>query len=167
MRRITGRGVNRGMAAVLLVPLGAAAGAAAYLLSAHFHSAQPVAITLAGCRGFEPARIEIPRALLGNGTGITPPISFGPIDLPGAGGTLTLRFRSAGEPESRGGGVVRIGDTIELPRTFGEERLVPDRIDLRCRDGELKTVRYRRDRTVHEFGVGHRVQGGYLEKEGR
>ncbi|WP_158044221.1 hypothetical protein [Skermanella pratensis] len=168
MRRITGRGLNRGMAAALLVPLGAVTGTAGYFLSAHLHSAQPVAITLAGCRGFGIANLEIPLELLREGVG-TPPVSFGPIDLPGAGGAVTLRFRAAGVPESRGIGavVVRIGNVVELPRTFGEEGLVPQQIDLRCRDGELTTVRYRRDRAVHEFSVGLRTEGSYLERENR
>ncbi|UEM04918.1 hypothetical protein JL101_005635 [Skermanella rosea] len=164
MRRITGRGMNRGMAAALLVPLGAAAGTAAYFLSAHLHSAHPVAVTLAGCLGFGTANVEIPLELLGDEAG-TPPVSFGPIDLPGAGGAVTLRFRSAGMPGSHGAGVVRIGDVVELPRTFGEAGLVPHRIDLRCRDGELRTVRYRRDHAVHEFSVAVRTEGSYLEKE--
>ena len=164
MRRITGRGMNRGMAAALLVPLGAAAGTAAYFLSAHLHSAQPVAVTLAGCRGFGTANLEIPLELLGEGDH-TPPVSFGPIDLPGAGGALTLRFRSAGMPGGHGAGVVRIGDVVYLPRTFGHTGLVPHRIDLRCHEGELRTVRYRREHAVHEFSVVARTDRDYLEKE--
>ncbi|UEM22248.1 hypothetical protein JL100_005715 [Skermanella mucosa] len=156
--------MSRGMAAALLVTLGAVTGTAAYFLSAYLHSAQPVAVTLAGCRGFGTANVEIPLELLEEGDR-APPVSFGPIDLPGAGGAVTLRFRSAGVADGQGAGVVRIGDVLELPRTFGEAGLVPHRIDLRCRDGKLKTVRYRRDRAVHEFSVVARIEGSYLEKE--
>jgi hypothetical protein len=109
---------------------------------------------LAGCRGFDAASVILPLELLRNGAD-APPISFGPIDLPGAGGSLRLRFRS--DVPSDGMRVIRVGDTVELPLTFGDDQTVPERIDLRCQQGELTMVRYRRADAVHEFAVSRRA----------
>jgi hypothetical protein len=151
-------GKRRFSAAFCVAGLGLAAGAAAYLISFHMTAPSTVPITLAGCLGFGVATVEIPLESLHAGTSAVP-ISFGPIELPGAGGAIRLHFHPAASPSGVGGRdggreeVFRSGDMVILPLTFGHDRTLPDRIDLKCLNGELTSIRYRHEDHSQTFRV--------------
>ncbi len=143
---------------VCVAGLGLVAGAVAYFVSFHLTAPRTVPITLAGCLGFGMATVEIPLESLHAGTSAVP-ISFGPIDLAGAGGPVRLHFHPAASPSGasgRDGGrdeVFRSGDMVLLPLTFGTARTLPDRIDLKCLNGELTSIRYRHGDDSQTFRV--------------
>jgi hypothetical protein len=151
-------GKRRFSATFCVAGLGLTAGAAAYLVSFHLTAPRTVPITLAGCLGFGVATVEIPLESLHAGASAVP-ISFGPIELPGAGGPIRLHFHPAGSPSGatdRDGGrdeVFRSGDMVILPLTFGHDRTLPDRIDLKCLNGELAAIRYRHEDDSQTFRV--------------
>jgi hypothetical protein len=65
---------------------------------------------------------------------------LGPVDIPAGGGPVRLRFEPTLDGE---GGEVRLAGTIlYLPTSFGQERQLPRRITLHCRDGAIGSVRY-------------------------
>lgn len=68
------------------------------------------------------------------------PFSVGPLAVPEGGGPLSLSF----EPDLDGlAEEVRLeAATLHLPTSFGEDRQLPERITLHCRDGDLGSVRY-------------------------
>jgi hypothetical protein len=68
------------------------------------------------------------------------PFSVGPLEVPEGGGPLSLSF----EPGLDGAAEeVRLdGATLHLPTRFGEDRQLPERITLHCREGDLGAVRY-------------------------
>ncbi len=151
-------GKRRFSTAFCIAGVGLAAGAAAYLVSFHLTAPRTVPITLAGCLGFGVATVEIPLESLHAGTSAVP-ISFGPIELPGAGGPVRLHFHPAALPSGTGGRdggrdeVFRSGDMVILPLTFGHDRTLPDRIDLKCLNGELTAIRYRHGDDSQTFRV--------------
>ena len=51
------------------------------------------------------------------------------------------------------GEVIRSGDMIILPLTFGRSGTLPDRIDLKCLNGKLTSIRYRREGDSQTFRV--------------
>ena len=140
-----------GLACLGLVGLGFAVGLSAYFAALHLTAPRTVPITLTGCQGTGEARVEIPLEALEKGIS-TIPISFGPIHLPGAGGAIRLRFHPALSPleDSR---VLRSGDMVNLPLTFGLDRTLPARIDLKCVDGSLTGIRYRHESASQMFRV--------------
>jgi hypothetical protein len=148
-------GKRRTAVAACLAGLGVAAGTAAYFVSLQMTAPRTVAITLAACRGNGEARVEIPLQALEHGTSAVP-ISFGPIDLPGAGGSIRLHFHtslSSGNDESDDAEVMRSGDMVHLPLTFGRDRVLPERIDLKCLEGRLTGIRYRHEGGGRMFRV--------------
>ncbi len=150
---------RRAFAAFCVAGLGLAAGVAAYFISFNLTAPRTVPITLAGCLGFGVATVEIPLESLHAGTSATPisfgPISFGPIDLPGAGGAIRLHFHPAASQTGNDSReeVLRSGDMVILPLTFGHDRALPDRIDLKCLNGELTSIRYRHEGDSQTFRV--------------
>ena len=144
-------GKRRAAAAAGLAGLGLAVGVSAYFAAFHLTAPRTVPITLTGCRGTGEARVEIPLEALERGASAIP-ISFGPIHLPGAGGAIRLRFNPALSP-AEDGGVLRSGDMVNLPLTFGHDRTLPDRIDLKCMDGALTGIRYRHESGGRMFRV--------------
>jgi hypothetical protein len=154
---------RRASAALCVVGLGLAAGAAAYFVSFHLTAPRAVPITLAGCLGYGVATVEIPLESLHAGTSAVP-ISFGPIDLTGAGGPIRLHFHPAASPSGDSGRdeVFRSGDMVILPLTFGHDRTLPDRIDLKCLNGELTSIRYRHEGDSQTFRVVN-DRGGVAE----
>jgi hypothetical protein len=68
------------------------------------------------------------------------PFSVGPVAVPEGGGPLSLRF----DPELDGlAEEVRLeGTTLHLPTSFGDDRQLPQRITLHCREGDIGSVRY-------------------------
>jgi hypothetical protein len=153
---------RRTAVALCVAGLGLTVGAAAYVVSFHLTAPRTVPITLAGCLGFGVATVEIPLEALHVGTSALPisfgPISFGPIELPGGGGAIHLHFHAVASPSGDGvqgaqGEVVRSGDMVILPLTFGRDGALPDRIDLKCRDGKLTGIRYRREGNSQTFRV--------------
>lgn len=148
-------GKRRAAAAACIACLGVAAGASAYFVSLRMTAPRTVPITLTGCRGNGEARVEIPLQALEHGTS-TVPISFGPIDLPGAGGAVRLHFHTSLSSENDqvdDAEVMRSGDMVHLPLTFGRDRLLPERIDLKCLDGKLTGIRYRHEGGGRMFRV--------------
>ncbi len=145
---------RRASVAFCVAGLGLAAGAAAYFVSFHLTAPRTVPITLAGCLGFGMATVEIPLESLHAGTSVIP-ISFGPIDLPGAGGAIRLHFHPAASQTGNDSReeVLRSGDMVILPLTFGHDRALPDRIDLKCLNGELTSIRYRHEGDSQTFRV--------------
>jgi hypothetical protein len=140
-----------GLVGLGLVGLGLAVGLSAYFAALHLTAPQTVPITLTGCQGAGEARVEIPLEALEKGTS-TIPISFGPIHLPGAGGAIRLRFHPA-LSLLEDGRVLRSGDMVNLPLTFGLDRTLPARIDLKCVDGSLTGIRYRHESASRMFRV--------------
>ena len=147
-------GKRRFSAAFFVAGLGLAAGTAAYFISLYLTAPKTVPITLAGCLGYDVATVEIPLESLHAGTSAVP-ISFGPIKLPGAGGAIRLHFHPSASPSGAGGRdeVFRSGDMVVLPLTFGQDRTLPDRIDLKCLNGELTSIRYRHEGDSLTFRV--------------
>lgn len=141
----------RAAAVAGLAGLGLAAGVSAYFTALHLTAPRTVPITLTGCRGAGDERIEIPLEALGQGISAIP-ISFGPIHLPGAGGAIRLRFHPA-LSSMEDGGILRSGDMVNLPLTFGHDRTLPDRIDLKCMDGILTGIRYRHENGGRMFRI--------------
>jgi hypothetical protein len=131
--------------------LGLAVGISAYFAAFHLTAPPTVPITLTGCQGTGEATIEIPLEALEKGPSAVP-ISFGPIHLPGAGGAIRLRFHPA-LSSTEDGGILRSGDMVNLPLTFGHDRILPDRIDLKCMDGTLTGIRYRHENGGRMFRV--------------
>ena len=156
-------GKRRFSATFCVAGLGLAAGAAAYLVSFHLTAPRTVPITLAGCLGYGVATVEIPLESLHAGTSAVP-ISFGPIELPGAGGAIRLHFHPAASPSGAGDRdeVFRSGDMVILPLTFGHDHTLPDRIDLKCLNGELTAIRYRHGDDSRTFRVVY-DRGGVAE----
>ena len=134
-----------------LACLGLMVGLSAYFAALHLTAPRTVPITLTGCQGTGEARVEIPLEALEKGIS-TIPISFGPIHLPGASGAIRLRFHPALSP-LEDGRVLRSGDMVNLPLTFGLDRALPARIDLKCMDGSLTGIRYRHERGGQMFRV--------------
>jgi len=150
-------------AALRIAGLGLAAGVAAYFVSFHLSAPRTVPVTLAGCLGYGVATVEIPLESLHAGVSAVP-ISFGPIDLAVAGGPIRLHFHPAAAPFGNGGRyeVSRSGDMVILPLTFGDDRTLPDRIDLKCLNGELTSIRYRHESDSQTFRVVN-DRGGVAE----
>ena len=100
------------------------------------------------------ATVEIPLESLHAGTSAVP-ISFGPLVLPGAGGAIRLHFHPAALLSGDGGRdeVFRSGDMVILPLTFGHDRTLPDRIDLKCLNEKLTSIRYRHEGNSQTFRV--------------
>ena len=58
--------------------------------------------------------------------------------------------------------VFRSGDMVDLPLTFGHDRTLPDRIDLKCLNGKLTSIRYRHEGGSQMFRVVN-DRGGVAE----
>ena len=139
---------------VCVAGLGLVAGLVAYFVSFHLTAPRTVPITLAACLGFGVATVEIPLESLHAGASAVP-ISFGPIDLPGAGGAIRLHFHPPAPTTGKDGHgeVIRSGDMIILPLTFGRSGTLPERIDLKCLNGKLSSIRYRREGDSQTFRI--------------
>jgi hypothetical protein len=144
-------GRRRAAAIAGLAGLGLAVGVSAYFVALYLAEPRTVPITLTGCQGTGEARVEIPLEALEEGIS-TIPLSFGPIHLPGAGGAIRLRFHPD-LPSLEDGRVLRSGDMVNLPLTFGLDRTLPARIDLKCLDGSLTGIRYRHESASRLFRV--------------
>jgi hypothetical protein len=122
----------------------AVAGAVGYQGARWAHAPKLLEVAEAAC-GVPPATaafaFPLEGALRSSGS---LPIAVGPIDMPGGGGLITLRF----DPTVDGGArdVRMIEDVIYLPTGYGRDAQIPDRITITCRDGGIASVRYRNDR---------------------
>jgi hypothetical protein len=72
-------------------------------------------------------------------------LSFGvgPVEVPGGGGPISLRFVPSVSGEAPA--VRLIDDTLYLPTGFGPAHLPPRRITLYCRESVIGSVRYQGD----------------------
>lgn len=78
-------------------------------------------------------------------------VSYAMFELPGIERSLRLNF----DPNLDGTGneLHLVGETLNLPTTFGRNQTKPTRIRINCRDGQITGVRYERDRTNTTFAV--------------
>ncbi|GEO42899.1 hypothetical protein SAE02_70470 [Skermanella aerolata] len=85
------------------------------------------------------------------------PVMVGPVKVDG-GTTVLLRFDPA--VDGTGDTVVRVGDVLHLPGSFGERPAPPTEIRLNCRNGVLAAVQYHLDDVAARFTVVHRADDG-------
>jgi hypothetical protein len=77
-------------------------------------------------------------------------VSYGPVELPATGSAVRIAF----DPSVDGSGreVHLVDDTLRLPTTFGRD-VTPERVRITCRDGQIQTVRFERQRQNSTFNV--------------
>lgn len=135
--------LNRIKTVGALVVAAAVAGGIGYQWARWTYQPKLIQVTESAC-GIPPATAAFAIPLQGAMQTIGLPIAVGPIDVPGGGGFITLRFDPTVDGRARE--VQMIEDTVYLPTAYGHNAQVPDQITITCRDGAIASVRYRNDR---------------------
>lgn len=89
-------------------------------------------------------------------------VSYGILELPAT--NQSFRFNFDHEVDGNSNEVVLIGDTLNLPVSFGRNQTAPTSIRINCRDGAVATVRYQRDRANATFNVVHQAVSEAVEE---
>lgn len=126
-------------------------GVATYWYSASVHKPPIATVSQTGKGVPVSSSFGIPLATL---TAAAPhvAVSFGWLDAPQEGSAFNLTFDP--RVDGRGREVALVGDKLLLPVTFGRDSLVPERITITYRNGEVATVRYQgKSRSSSTFQV--------------
>ena len=126
--------------AVIITLCSVAGGMAGYFIAARSTEPHLTLVTATACGVPASARgFAMPMQLLAASIP-TLPVTVGPIEIPGIGRAISLRFDPT--VDGRNTEVVHADGMIHLPLRFGHTATHPSRITLVCRNGRVATVQY-------------------------